>query len=88
MEKKGYVREDDVKRLFADVGADWDAAADRFGLNGASDRVSADSFRAVMRWAWSDLKEGVTWAATKVQYKPYPSPYTLHPGPFNLEPKP
>ena len=64
-DKSGFVEEGELKILFADIGSDWNRAADRFGLKGGSDKMSADAFRAVMKWVWGDLKEGVVWAATK-----------------------
>lgn len=64
-DKSGFVEEGELLVMFADIGADWDQAAGRFGLKGGSDQMSGEVFRAVMKWVWGDLKEGVAWAATQ-----------------------
>ena len=64
-DKSGFVEEGELQRMFADMGADWDRAAAHFGLKGGSDKMANNTFRAVMKWVWGDLKEGVAWAATK-----------------------
>mmetsp|Transcript_23557 Transcript_23557/g.57712 ORF Transcript_23557/g.57712 Transcript_23557/m.57712 type:complete len:820 (+) Transcript_23557:197-2656(+) len=63
--KNGFLEEGELKTLFDDIGSDWEDIADRFGLKGGSDHIDRTAFRAIMKSAWGNLKDGVASTASK-----------------------